>query len=520
MKNIQHDKHPTKDYNNQTNLNPWAAYGICLLISTIFFFLFGFNSPIYTFNSDNDYHWFLTVGHGMVAGKLPYRDMFEHKGPIVYFVMAFCCLFPNPNFIMLLIEIVSMSLFFYFTYRIANKRLNTFYSLLAVIIMTLTIFTSWCRTRSAATVEEFALPIYAYFLLCWLEFLLEKREWNWKRTLCLGLCFGIMFWVKYTLLYFVIVPMLIWFIQSLRNKAYRTTVTNILFILLGIIIVTVPIVIYFTSNHILHDLFHVYFIINLTAYGTTKLLTVLISFSIFFLIGPMVLFFIIWGVVRFSITHWRENSGRLLLTAFLITLALLIWSSKNITYYYSALIPYSILGIIDILDLVSQKLTLPHWHKRLYAIIVITCILACIPLSVYTYEWGRNRKSYAPLAIADEIHNYEVNNNTTATMFCYHIGDFGFYNAAGIVPNNYYFANNVFDQNRFPEMYQAFNDYITNQTSDFVITERKTWDNEYDFLAQYYQPYHGNIEDSTYHYHKMHYFYYREFDFVLLIKKA
>jgi len=519
MENNRHQNNSAESTKKHT-LNPWAAYGICLLISTVFFFLFGFNSPIYTFNSDIDYNWFMTMGHGLVAGKIPYRDLFEQKGPIIYFVTAFCCLFPNPNIAMLILEILSMSLFFFFTYYIANKRLNTFYSLIAVTIMAVAIFTSWCRIRSGATVEEFTLPIYAYFLLCWLEFLLEKRDWNWKRALCLGLCFGIILWVKYTLVYFMLAPMVIWLILSLRNHKYRAVITNLLTILAGVIIITLPIVIFFAANHALGDLIHVYFLINLTAYGTTSPLVILVSFGTFFTMGLLLLFFILWGVIRFAIHHWHEGTGWQLLVSFLITLALLTWSAKAITYYFSELIPYGILGIIDVLTLLGENLTLPRWRKWLFVAITAACVMICIPCSVYTYEWGRNREEYAPLAVADEIHAYEAANNTTATMFCYKMGDFGFYNAAGIVPNNYYFVQNVFDQDRFPEMFQAFTDYITNQTSDFIITQRSTWDEESTFLGQYYQPYQdNNIDASTYHYHKMHYFYYRNYDFVLLIKK-
>ena len=53
------------------------------------------------------------------------------------------------------------------------------------------------------------IPIYTYFLHCWLEFLTEKRHWNQIRSICLGICFAIIIWVKYTLIYFVIIPMII-----------------------------------------------------------------------------------------------------------------------------------------------------------------------------------------------------------------------------------------------------------------------------------------------------------------------
>ncbi|MCM1404228.1 MAG: glycosyltransferase family 39 protein [Prevotella sp.] len=509
-----------KDTTAPRPLNWWAVYGICLLISTIFFFLYGFNSPLYTFNSDNDYHWFMTVGHGFAGGKIPYRDLFEHKGPIVYFVTAFACLFANPDFVMLLLEIFCMSWFFFFTYRIAHKRLNTFYSLTVVSIMAMAIFTCWCRMRSAATVEEFCLPIYAYFLLCWLEFLLEKKSWTWVRALCLGLCFGICLWVKYTLFYFMLVPMLAWFILSLRRRQYRTLVTNLLLMLAGVVIISVPIVIFFVANHAFGDLLHVYFFINLTAYGTANVLTILGSFGVFFTIGPIVLFFMLWGVIRFAIRYWRERAGWILLTAFLVTLSLLVWSSKQIAYYYGELIPYAILGVVDLLAIISAKLSIAHYRQLIYTAITAVCVLISLPFSIHTYELGRSEKDYVPLQIAAVIQDYETQNDTAATLFCYKIGDFGFYNAAGIVPNNYYFANNVFDVDRFPAMYAAFTASITDQTSDFVITDPQVWEDEQDFLAQYYHPYTGDIETSTYHYHKVHYFYYKNFDFVLLYKNV
>lgn len=508
--------------NQSKELNHWTVYGICLLVSTIFFLLLGFNSPIFTFNSENDYQWFMTMGNGLVHGKIPYSDLFEQKGPIVYFVTAFCCLFPNPNIVMLIIEILSMSLFFFFAYRICRKRLNTFYSLLAIPLLAFAIFTSWCRTRSAATVEEFMLPIYAYFLLTWLEFLLEKHHWNWIRALCLGFCFGIMLWVKYTLFYFVLVPMIIWFIISLRRRQYRILLINMLCMLIGIIIISAPILAFYAIHNALDDLFYVYFYINLTAYGTNSPLDILFSFGIFFCMGPVILVLILWGVIHFAVRYWHEKTGWYLLTAFIINLFLLIYSCKLIAYYYIGLIPYGILGVTEILNLISKKITISHYRKCIFICITAICLLLAIPCSVYTYELGRNRNEYAALSIADTIQDYETTNNTQTTLFCYKIGDYGFYNTTKKIPHNYFFVRNVFNEERFPKMFDTFNEYIVEQNSDFIITELSTWNqevNENGLLPQFYAPYTGNITTSTYHFKKVHYFYYIEFDFVLLIKK-
>ncbi len=502
----------------KTELSLWAVYGICLFISSIFFFLFGFNSPIYIFNSDPDYQWFMTMGNGLVHGKIPYRDLFEQKGPIVYFVTAFCCLFPTPRLVMLILEIICMSLFFFFAYRICRKYLNTFYSLTALPILAFAVFTCWCRLFSAATIEEFCLPIYTYFLLCWLEFLQEKRSWNWIRSLCLGLCFGIILWVKYTLIYFMLVPMLIWFILSIYRKQVRIIVLNALSMLAGILIISAPIVLFYALQQALDDLFYVYFFVNLTAYKPNGSDVHLKTFQLFFGIGPAILILILVGITFFSIRYWR-HTGWLLLTAFIVNLISIVYTSNKSIYYYGQLAPYAVFGAICLLKWFNRKFTPSHKRKLIYTGLVIICLAISFPLStLVTKELGRNKEAYTPLVVADVIHNYAKENNLETTLLCYKTHEYGFYNTTNIVPNNYFFVRNVIEENRFPLMYTEFENYIIKQTSNFVIVHDYIWNQEEDFLSQYYHPYTGNIESSTYQYYKLNYNKHIKLNLVLLVK--
>ena len=489
----------TKENPCPKHLNLWAVYSICLFVSSIFFLLLGFNSPIFTFNSENDYQWFMTMGNVLVHGKIPYRDLFEQKGPIVYFVTAFCCLFPNPNIVMLIIEILSMSLFFFFAYRICRKRLNTFYSLLAIPILAFTIFTSKCDITAGSTVEEFALPIYAYFLLCWLEFLIEKRSWNWVRSLCLGLCFGFLFWSKYTCLYFFVAPMIIWFVYSIKRHQYRTTIMNILCIIISSIIITAPNLIFYSMHHALNDLLYVYFFINITAYYSYSihLTRYFFTFKTFLNnIDTIILFLIIFGITTLMIKNKKNHIGLMLLTSFLTTLALLVFSKVIFSYYFIQLIPYVIIGIIEMLYLIESKTNIQLHIKKSFLIITIFCLLPTLFFLTPYHELKLDHKDYPALAIADVIHNYETQNNTKATMFCYNINDIGFYNAADITPNNYFFAMNSFSLDTFPKIYSMHDAYIINQTSDFVVTTLLIWSTS-KLLSQFYQLY-GDIEASIF----------------------
>ena len=68
-------------------------------------------------------------------------------------------------------------------------------------------------------------------------------------------------------------------------------------------------------------------------------------------------------------------------------------------------------------------------------------------------------------------------------------------------------------------MYTAFENYIKNQNSNFIITELDTWEKEKDFLGTYYQLYDESLSNSTFSYNKNNYVVYKNYQFVLLIKK-
>ena len=463
------------------------------------------------------------MGNGLVHGKIPYRDLFEHKGPIVYFVTAFCHLFPDPNTMFLIIEIFCMSLFFFFAYKIFRKALNNFCSLLAILFLAFAVFTCWCRMFSGAPVEEFCLPIFSYFLLCWLEFLTEKKSWTWTRSLFLGLCFGILFWVKFTMFYFIITPIIIWFIISLYRRQFHNVFINILCMVAGILIITAPILLFFAIYKAIDDLFYVYLFINLSSYDTTSMQNILSSFMLFFEIGPTILFFILWGIISFSIIHWKEPSGWLLLIAFIINLALITYTCKGLTYYYGQIFPYAILGITNILKLITTKINFSKLNQSIkisiYILSLIIILGLCIPCSPSTQEWGRNENEYAPLVYAKIFNQFKDETGKEATFICYDIGDHGFYNAAEVTPSVYFYAKNFFSKNNFPDMFKSFDDYITNKKIDFIITTTGKWNSEKQYLEQYYQPYTGDAKTSTFAHKRLQYHKYEYINFILLIKK-
>ena len=86
------------------------------LISALFLLVCTKSSPLYPMNDWVDVNCFFTVGRGILDGLVPYRDLYEQKGPVLYFVYALISLFSRDSYWgVFLLEVVTFGLFLYFS---------------------------------------------------------------------------------------------------------------------------------------------------------------------------------------------------------------------------------------------------------------------------------------------------------------------------------------------------------------------------------------------------------------------
>ena len=110
----------------------------------IFFFFCAFlillftskNSFLFKLNDWVDANAFYTVGKGMMNGVIPYRDLFEQKGPLLYVIYGIGYLFSPTTFHgVFILEVLFFTVFLYYIHKIIcmffeNKK----YSLIIVPI--------------------------------------------------------------------------------------------------------------------------------------------------------------------------------------------------------------------------------------------------------------------------------------------------------------------------------------------------------------------------------------------------
>ncbi|WP_429971058.1 hypothetical protein ACQW5G_00005 [Fructilactobacillus sp. Tb1] len=132
--------------------------GMFLLLSIVLIGLLSYSSPVYEFNYSGDNNNYMTVGKAMMHGFVPYKDVFEQKGPFVYLLYGLASLISFHNFIgSAIFEIAILFAILWLTFKIgklfASTKVSFVIALFAPIFVMMEPYYSY-----GATVEFFVYP--------------------------------------------------------------------------------------------------------------------------------------------------------------------------------------------------------------------------------------------------------------------------------------------------------------------------------------------------------------------------
>lgn len=79
------------------------------------------SSPLYPLNDWMDANIFYTMGKAMMNGSVLYRDVFDHKGPLLYLIYGLGWCVDHTGFLgVFLLEIAAFAAFLYWSLRVAE----------------------------------------------------------------------------------------------------------------------------------------------------------------------------------------------------------------------------------------------------------------------------------------------------------------------------------------------------------------------------------------------------------------
>ncbi len=118
------------------------------------------SSFLYPMNDWVDVHCFFTVGRGILHGLTPYLDLYEQKGPLIYFLFALAGLISETSFLgVWIIECLCFGWFLYLGGRIAETlsgSRKTYWPAAALLSALVPMTPAFSHGSSA---EEFFLPV-------------------------------------------------------------------------------------------------------------------------------------------------------------------------------------------------------------------------------------------------------------------------------------------------------------------------------------------------------------------------
>ncbi len=452
----------------------WSA-----LLSVLFIGLASKSSPLYPLNDWVDVNCFFTMGRGILDGMVPYRDLYEQKGPVLYFVFALVSLFSEDSYFgVYLLETVTFGLFLYFSGKMVRLYMGNspiVYGLTAFLAAA--VVTSWSFTHGGS-VEQHSLFMLVYGMYSVTRAIRENRGLSFKEAFLNGLFAGIILWVKYTTLGFYLglaLFVLIWYLtdQNLRSRLVFTVGQ----FLLGVLAVSAVVFAYFALNGALGDLFTVYFYNNIFLYSEEiqgsrlsliwDCLMGAIEYNDNF--GWMIFLGIFWLFIRRN-SQWK--AGLMTVLSFAGLTLGTYWGGKPWDYYGLIFAAFAILGLIVLAEFLRNS-TLPIlWRKYLPQHFISVAVVLAIVLSTLLYGTiSENQNLYLTKYRKEDTVQYRfakiIQTVDEPTLLNYGFLDGGFYYASGATPACRYFC--YFNINP-PEMWAEQNECIASGDADFIVT--------------------------------------------------
>lgn len=239
--------------------------GACV-ISFLLMLLLTRSSFLYPYNNWDDSNSYFSMGKSMFHGILIYRDIFDQKGPYLYFLYGLCSLVSGTTFrgVFLMEMLLGAA-----DLLLIGRILKLFCRPQTAAFLSPILLACMCASKSfywGGCAEEICLPFLLFPLYVLLRTLQHNRRTGFspRDVFLSGLCCGFVFCVKFTLMGFFL-----GFALSviLTCRSFREFARLAGWFLLGTLLPFVPWVIYFGITGGLDDWYRVYIYTNVFLYS-------------------------------------------------------------------------------------------------------------------------------------------------------------------------------------------------------------------------------------------------------------
>ena len=309
---------------------------VFFLIAFLFLSLFSWStSPFYVYDG-MDSAVFKTMGQALLKGKIVYKDIFDHKGPYLYFINALGQWLIPGHMGIFLLQVVSLGIALWYMFRTVNLLLSPFRSFICVL---LSLFILAGHINDGNQCEEwmmYAICI-AFYYVCFYFVQKSRQDHPLRNSLIYGLCFGFSFFIRpndaVAWIGGLMAGLSAWLIF---RKKYKNLILNILCFIGGFSLMATPILIYFGLYHALSDMWYGLIEFNIEYSGgiVSLIQSCLTKRKLFSLFLFVLLFLLIYTT--------KHRSLLFIITPSLVS-AVLLMGSRVYPHYFICFTPFFLL---------------------------------------------------------------------------------------------------------------------------------------------------------------------------------
>lgn len=323
--------------NNITESKLFPLTFIPLAIS----FLLAFSpstSPLWFFVGE-DSGVFKSFGQAIIQGKVIYKDIFDNKGPILYFINALGQWICMGKWGIFFIQTIFLSSSLYFIFRTARLFSNGIWSTGALLV---TLFVYTVTIQDGNLCEEwmmYGFSVAIYLAVSWTIDLYKNSNEaiRKKRIRRDGLLYGFIaaysFFIRPNDAVAIIGGILLGMIIVIcLHRKWRVLLTIIPCVIMGFAIIAIPLLFYFSSKNALQDFWYGLVGLNISYSGGNS--------NIWRLIPPHKINILLYSIAISTLIYGTYYKKVLLIIAPPLFFELILMGDNMYLHYLTVLIPF------------------------------------------------------------------------------------------------------------------------------------------------------------------------------------
>lgn len=376
---------------NKHRLTGSMGQFVAFFVLSIIIYCFHFSTTPFYAGSAYDAGVFRVIARAWLDGQIPYKDIFDHKGPLLYVIYMADYILPVPKWGLLILSAIISSL----SCLVAGKMVDVygFFNSKKRFLIQIC-FWLWIMhyERDGFLTETWSLlflMLPMLFALKWLHNEMKESYLTPFNCLMLGVCFGVHAMIRLSNGMTIAGIVLMIVVALAYQKHWKKLCSALFYMGLGVGIIVLPFIIYFTLKDAIYDLYYSNFEFNAAYAAYARQLHLHKKGILSLLVSPerlgIILLFTItaYYLFRAKVIDFKKEFIPLVFLALCSTPFLLIGLGNGLLHYHMLLAPFIPIILIFAFILAERQ---TFWKKVIILNLIFIYMLWPIKTHILAIE--------------------------------------------------------------------------------------------------------------------------------------